>query len=235
MKKLLLLTLCLPAFGMKEITNEKVMKMGEAKKAALFHDGKQFLVKEDGIVSLLGNHQLDNNLRNIKGSTLDNRLKNSYLTLYKSHDGSYSVKENGRLNGGGLITATVVYWGIKIGGRVAIALGVKKIAEKAGANMKNIAGSNTNLGNTADTACNSGGLYFVANNVTSGVGGVGSPAAYAVNQIPGVSNYINTSDVPTGAVVVAAGAAGGVGGTMSGLDALANMAYEALLKSDKCP
>jgi hypothetical protein len=73
----------------------------------LYHGKKGFYIKQDSEKYRIKKYDTDSLLRDANKKQLKAFLKNGYLTVNKMSDGQFSLKANGRLEGGGVLGAII--------------------------------------------------------------------------------------------------------------------------------
>lgn len=194
------------SFSMLEISGQSVMKRNGTSNASLFHDGKNFQVKQLGVLKEVANDRLDKNLRNINTETLRKHLTaNHYLTLNKSNDGEYSVQDNGRVNGGGPLLAKFIYVAVKGVAYGVMGLFARRTAQAIGATIDTRTGTGSeapSFGVTAAQMAVYGSAAFGAAQVTTAAGtGVAAAGTAILTVLPEATQVAIT----TGALPILAG------------------------------
>ncbi|MCX5922214.1 MAG: hypothetical protein NTX86_02710 [Candidatus Dependentiae bacterium] len=211
------------SFGMMtQISGASVQKLGEAKRASLFHDGESFQVNEDGQYKEVPNYLVDKNIRNVDTARLSKILAHGYLTLNKNSEGEFSVKENGRLNGGGPITGAVLYWLTK-----SLCWGGVGAAAGAGITAAVVATG----GGAAAAAIGAAGSAVITATATSTLGATAVAGAIATSA---TATAIATT--ASGAAIATAAATGaGTVGLVAGIEAASMAAWAAGTLCPFCP
>jgi len=194
----------------------------------LYHNKKGFYVKQDNEKHIIKKYFTDPIVRDITKKQLNAFLTNGYLSLNQMNDGEFSLKANGRLNGGGPILGKFMYWLTKsvcYGSLAAIA--TTSVVGVGGAVIGTISDKKTNNSNS--------GTYRTYDRSTSA--DIGETLVYVGAGLVG-SKIVEIGTISTtGAVigtsvgVVAAGTPGGIamGATAMGAAAAAETATGAAI------
>ena len=89
------------------------MKPSALKAIRLIHKRKSFQVVDKGKTHAVPSHWVDKEVRAVSTARLAKMLDHGYLSVNKLSNGEFSVKANGRLQGGGPALGVSVYWGVK--------------------------------------------------------------------------------------------------------------------------
>ena len=88
---------------------------------AVIHNNNRFYVEDENKAKPVQNCFIDKELRGISSERLSGFLKNGYLSVNRMSDGEYSLRAQGRLNGGGPVWGFAAYVGAKVAGYVSVA------------------------------------------------------------------------------------------------------------------
>lgn len=79
-------------------------------RVSLLHDAEGFHAIKNGRAYDVQKCFTDKQLRNVSSEQLREFLKQGYIAINQMSDGEFSLQAHGRLVGGGLVTASVLYW-----------------------------------------------------------------------------------------------------------------------------
>lgn len=171
---------------------------------SLSHNKKGFKVlEENGSKHKVKNHNIDGILHKMDSGELTKFLAHGYLALNKNDAGEYSIKAKVRGNGGGPITANVLYW-------VTKTVGYGTVAAAAGsATMAAIPVATAALGGSAvaTMAVNGAatGAYIVATGTAAGAGMATGGAAVVGSALASTAVTAEAATLATGGLLAAGG------------------------------
>lgn len=96
------------------ITGPSVFVPARLGKLDLFHGKKGFSVLKDNQRIAIEKYNTDKLIRNMTREQLIAFLSVGYVSINQMSDGQYSLKADGRLNGGGPILGAIAYWVTKV-------------------------------------------------------------------------------------------------------------------------
>jgi hypothetical protein len=79
-------------------------------KLSLCYEGNSFYLEKDGAFYQVQNCYSDSRLRGITSDCLEKFLKYGYIAVNQMDNGAYTLRAQGRLCGGGPLTASALYW-----------------------------------------------------------------------------------------------------------------------------
>lgn len=231
-------------FNSKKILIEKgsVFVPNKLGTLELSHGKKGFCVHKDDKKHVIQKYFTDPVVRNVTKEQLKRFLEVGYLSLNQMDNGEFSLKANGRINGGGPLLGSAAYWvtkslcyavgitavGVTAGGAVAAVVATGGGAAPLVASTTALAG-NAAIGAVTTVAATTGVGGAIATTagvvtVTAATGGMAAGAAgmtaVAATTMAGVAGgtAIGTTAVTTTAAVVSS--AGGIGATIAGIEAV---------------
>ena len=190
----------------------------------LYHGKKGFSVIQDNKKHQIQKHFTDPMVRDITKKQLEAFLDAGYLSINQMNDGTFSLKANGRVKGGGPVLGTIAYWVTKTvcygtavaavgtvtvatGGALGAAVGVGTAATTVGIGSTVVA--TTAATTIATTAGVVTGTAAAGASIATGAGLVGAGIAGA--GLAGEAAVVTAGVVST---------AGSVGATIAGVEAL---------------
>ncbi len=199
----------------------------------LYHGKKGFFVRKDEQKHAIKKYFTDPIVRDITKKQLTAFLEAGYLSLNQMEDGEFSLKANGRINGGGPILGAAAYWVTK---SLCYAIGFAAIAGavvtggKVGSNKSNRqtarmvanglgATSGILLGNMA-VSTTATTIIYTTSGVVLGTAGAGAGIAGAsgiAGAVVGGTAAAKTAGLVTAAAVTSTGS---VAGTIAGIESV---------------
>lgn len=195
----------------------------------LFHGKKGFSVLKDDQRYAIEKYNTDRLVRNMTKEELISFLAVGYVSINQMSDGEYSLKANGRINGGGPVLGTVMYWVTKsvcygvaavgIGAAAVSTAGVgvaavtgagAAVAGGAAVTAGAAAGAGAGIATTAGVVL-TGGAAAVTGGATAVAGGIAVASATGAT-VAGVS--VGTAAAMTTAVGVTTAAGTGAAATI---------------------
>lgn len=214
-------------------------RLGDIK---LSHGKKGFCVEQNNKKHVIQKYFTDPMVRNVTKDQLKRFLEVGYLSLSQMDNGEFSLKANGRINGGGPILGAAAYWVTKslcyavgvtatvvtAGGAIAGAVALAPVAAPVivgtgavatGSVATVVAGAGTAIGTGAVITTTTGLVVATAatgGSVAGAAVAVGTAAAAISTTAGGAA--LGTAAVTTTAAVVSS--AGGIGATIAGIEAV---------------
>ena len=93
-----------------KIKPESVFAPSKLGSVELYHGNKGFYVHQDNKKHVIKKYFTDPIIRDITKKQLNAFLEGGYFSLNQMEDGEFSLKAKGRINGGGPIFGTFMYW-----------------------------------------------------------------------------------------------------------------------------
>jgi hypothetical protein len=235
--KNILLSLLLAAFASSSasIKIDKSMIMAASSVGAfkLYHNGTNFIAKQNGVRTEIGSESLDSALRRVNSHNLSAFLKCGRIMVTRSTDGSLILRHHVNGIGGGPVAASIGYWGTKV-------LCWAGIITAGGAAVASGVGAGVALAGGGAAAATAGGLVVgtakvgmgiaVKGAMTSIVTGVASTAATGGASIVATglgATAAGTAASSLGTAALISGTAGTSLGVVGSIEAMALAAFAA--------
>ena len=193
-------------------------RLGDIK---LLHDKKGFSVIKDNQKHVIERYNTDKIVRNMTKEELLSFLAVGYVSLNQMDNGDYSLKANGRINGGGPILGTIAYWTTKV---ICYAIPVAALGTAVvvtgGAAGAAVAGGAAAAGTVVTTAAATTGTIATtvgAVTTTAAAGAIAGGAAGVAGAAVAGAGLATEAAVVTAAAVSTTGT---VAGTVVAIEAL---------------
>lgn len=175
----------------------------------LFHDKKGFCVYKDDTKHRIQKYHVDKMVRDISKEQLQAFLAVGYVTLNQMDNGEYSLRANGRIDGGGPILGVAMYWITKSICYAIPLAAIGTITVATGGAVGAAVGAGTAGAGLAVTGTAAATTVGATVGTTAGVATAGAATAAAVSGgATVVAGAITTAGLATeAAVVTAAGVA----------------------------
>jgi hypothetical protein len=234
------------SFTMPHISHEvdvkKVHVPHQLDGVKLYHSEKGFVVLHDNKQRVINKCLVDKIARDMTPDQLKSFLKLGYLAINQSNDGSFMLKANQRLAGGGPIFGAFMYWATKslcygtavaavgtvaVGtGGVVVLAASSTLAAAGGATIVGVAGATTIAtvtGAAATTTVAAGTITAIAGLSAGAVSGGATVLATAIGASSAAGVTIAGMSVATAATTATVGvvsSAGGIAATIAGVEAV---------------